>query len=99
MPHGLAQVRVGTLPTMQVFPVARMSPLIRVLTLLLLPLPLLFLGLGLVGRPAAPVLVPTGALVAGIYLWDRYKRAAPGRREASGPAADQSERWRRRCTP
>jgi hypothetical protein len=55
---------------MRVFAVARMSPLILGLTGLLLALPPVFLGLGLLGDgPAAGVLLAAGLFVTAIYAW------------------------------
>lgn len=55
---------------MPVFPVARMSPVILGLTLLLLPLPALFLWIGCFGRgPQGPVMLGTGVFIAAIYGW------------------------------
>jgi hypothetical protein len=61
---------------MQRFEIAKMSPIILGLTVVLLALPLLFLGIGLAApSPASMFLVPTGALIAvlyaGIWLWSR----------------------------
>jgi hypothetical protein len=53
---------------MQLFPIARMSPLILGLTVLLFPLPALFLGIGLFfGGPARPIMLGVGALI--VLLW------------------------------
>ena len=55
---------------MQVFPVARMSPVILGLTLFLLPLPALFLWIGWFSRgPEGPVMLGTGIFIAAIYGW------------------------------
>lgn len=63
----------------EVFPVARMSPVIRGLTYAIFPLPALFLGIGLLGdTPARPIMLGVGlALVAlwlGIWVYARPSR-------------------------
>lgn len=68
-----------SLPPMQVFPVAPMSPVIRTLTILLLALPPLFVAVGLHDPgPTRPLMVGVGLLVAGLYLgiwlWARPSR-------------------------
>lgn len=54
---------------MQVFKIARMSPLILGLTIVLLFLPVLFLGIGIFGAgPARAILLVTGVLIVLLYL-------------------------------
>ena len=55
---------------METFRVARMSPLILGLTLMLLSMPVVFFGIAIFfATPAAPVLLAAGAFVTAIYLW------------------------------
>ena len=61
---------------MQVFPIARMSPLILGLTVLLLCLPVVFIGLGLsVPSPTSTVLLGTGVFVVLLYasIWVYFR--------------------------
>ncbi len=76
---------------MQVFPIARMSPLILGLTVVLLCLPVVFLGLGLFApSPTSTVLLVTGVFIVLLYasIWVYFR---PSRYQVT--AAELSIIW------